>query len=308
MLKGLGAFGMVFAAVYAFGFLRLTFASTSETVRVAGIIAETQESYFRRWTEAPNPEAARLITQSHWDAYFAETVREAQAGALVVVWDEASGIAWSPDEAAPLIARAQEVARQNKIYLAVPLAIFFPDPAQPYENKILLIDPTGAIVLEHFKYGGSLMEGNRVVGNGKLQTVATPFGLLSGVICWDVDYPATIQQAGQNGTGLLLVPSGDWLAIDPLHSQMAVFRAIENGTSIVRQTNEGMSIAVDAYGRVLAQTDFFSSTDRTMVVQVPTRHVATIYTAFGRWFEWLCLFGFLAIVARALFTRRVAED
>jgi len=151
------------------------------------------------------------------------------------------------------------------------------------------------------------MEGNRVVGNGKLQTVATPFGLLSGVICWDVDYPATIQQAGQNGTGLLLVPSGDWLAIDPLHSQMAVFRAIENGTSIVRQTNEGMSIAVDAYGRVLAQTDFFSSTDRTMVVQVPTRHVATIYTAFGRWFEWLCLFGFLAIVARALFTRRVAE-
>jgi apolipoprotein N-acyltransferase len=77
--------------------------------------------------------------------------------------------------------------------------------------------------------------------------------------------------------------------------------------SIVRQTDVGLSIAVDAYGRVLAQTDFFGSTDRTMVAQVPTRHVATIYTAFGRWFEWVCLFGFLVIVARAFFARRAAE-
>ena len=89
---------------------------------------------------------------------------------------------------------------------------------------------------------------------------------------------------------------------------MAVFRAIENGMSIVRQVDKSLSIAVDAYGRVLAQTDFFGSTDRTMVAQVPTRHVATIYTAFGRWFEWLCLLGFLAIlayvIARALIARR----
>ena len=69
----------------------------------------------------------------------------------------------------------------------------------------------------------------------------------------------------------------------------------------------GLSIAVDPYGRVLAQTDFFGPTDRTMVAQVPVKHVATIYTAFGRWFEWVCLFGFLAIVVRALFARRVEE-
>ena len=54
----------------------------------------------------------------------------------------------------------------------------------------------------------------------------------------------------------------------------------------------------------LAQVSFFASTDRTMVAQVPVKHVATIYTAFGRWFEWVCLFGFLVILARALFARR----
>ena len=78
--------------------------------------------------------------------------------------------------------------------------------------------------------------------------------------------------------------------------------------SLVRQIDRGMSLAADPYGRVLAQVDFFGSTDRTMVAQVPARHVATLYTAFGRWFEWLCLVGFLYVVgyvvARALIARR----
>jgi apolipoprotein N-acyltransferase len=88
---------------------------------------------------------------------------------------------------------------------------------------------------------------------------------------------------------------------------MAVFRGIENGMSMVRQTDKGLSIASDPYGRTLAQVDFFGATDRTMLAQVPTKHVATIYTAFGRWFEWLCLIGFLYILARVSIARRVAK-
>jgi len=85
---------------------------------------------------------------------------------------------------------------------------------------------------------------------------------------------------------------------------MAVFHAIENGMSLVRQTDRGMSLAADPYGRVLAQTDFFGSTDRTLVAQVPVRHVATVYTALGRWFGWVCLAGFLVIIVRALIPLR----
>lgn len=73
--------------------------------------------------------------------------------------------------------------------------------------------------------------------------------------------------------------------------------------SLVRQADHGMSLAADPYGRVLAQTDY-SSTDRTMVTQVPVRYVATVCTAFGRWFGWVCLAGFLVIVVRALIPRR----
>ena len=309
--RGMAIFGVVLAVVFIFGYVRLNLSPTSETdetVRVAGITTETQGDVFERvggpasWLKVS--ESGALAAQSHWDAYFDETVREAKAGAKLVMWAEIAGLTYSSD-AASLTARAQDVARQNGIYLAVPLAIFYPsDTGQPYENKLLLIDPSGAIVMEHVKFGGAIMEGNRLVGEGKLQTVDTPFGVLSGVICYDADYPAIIRQAGLNGTGLMLVPSSDWLEIDPIHSQMAVFRAIENGMSLVRQTEYGLSIAVDAYGRVLAQTDFFGATDRTMVAQVPIKHVATIYTAFGRYLEWLAPIGFLFVIGWALFRRR----
>ena len=74
--------------------------------------------------------------------------------------------------------------------------------------------------------------------------------------------------------------------------------------TIEDQTDTGLSIDVDPYGRILAQTDFFGATDQKMVAQVPVRHVPTVYTAFGRWFEWLCLAGFLFVVAWTVIARR----
>jgi apolipoprotein N-acyltransferase len=305
LVRGVVPFGVVFAAVFLFGSARLNLALTSETgetVRVAGITSQGLESLSERTADDSSVEAVRPFLQSFWEAYFAQTVGEAQAGAQVVLWPEINAPTYPAAEAS-LIAQAQEVARQNGIYLALPVGVIDLDTRQWTENKLLLIDPTGAIVMEHYKYGGSIIETTRV-GDGKLQNVATPFGVLSGVICFDLEYPAVVQQAGQNGTGLMLVPSRDWFEIDPVHTHMAVFRAIENGMSLVRQTDTGLSMAVDPYGRVLAQSDYFGATDRTMVAQVPVRHVKTIYTLFGRWFEWVFVVGFLFIVARALIARR----
>ena len=309
--RGLTAFAVVLAGVYIFGVLRLNLTlprDTEETVRVAGITAEGQLAVYEKVGGFANwkmqSETGRQAVHSHWDLYFEETVREAQAGAKIVVWPEIAGLTYS-SEVASLIARAQDVAAQNGIYLAVPLAVFPPpDSDQPYENTLLLIDPSGAIVLEHVKYGGALLEGNRLVGNGTLQTVDTPFGVLSGVICWDMDYPTIIQQAGQKGTGLMLVPSFDYFEIDPVHTYMAVFSAIANGMSLVRQVDMNLSIAVDPYGRVLAQTDYFGAADRTMVAQVPVKHVTTVHNVFGHYFEWVCLIGFLSVVVRAIVIRR----
>jgi apolipoprotein N-acyltransferase len=305
--KGVGVFGVVLAIVFVFGYIRLNLAPTTETdetVRVAGITAQSLNTVSEQTADMSDPEEIEPVYQSHLDAYFNQTVLEAQAGAQLVIWPELSAAVIGPQGESALVARAQEIARQYGIYLTLPLFVRPLDTSDPYENGLLLIDPAGEVVLDHIKYGGAITEGNRLVGDGQLQSVTTPFGVLSGVICYDLDYPAVIQQVGQMGTGLLLVPSKDWLEIDPVHSHMAVFRAVENGTSLVRQTDAGLSIASDPYGRVLAQTDFFGATDRTLVAQVPTRHMATIYTAFGRWIEWVFVAGFLFVVVWGLIAGR----
>jgi len=311
--RGLVIFGAVLAAVFIFGFLRLNLSSlseTEETIRVAGITTATQAELYEQaggnpaWVTNPGSPIAHSAVQSRWDAYFAETEREAEAGAQVVFWNEIAGLTSNSDVAA-MTAQAQDVAKQNGIYLAVPLAVFYPaDMGMPYELKLLVIDPYGAVVLEHVKYGGGLVTPGMLVGDRKLQKVDTPFGILSGIICWDADYASVIRQAGQNGIGLMLDPSSDSIQIDPIHTHMAVFRAIENGMSLVRQTEWGLSMAVDPYGRVLAQTDFFGATDRTLVAQVPVKHVKTIYSLFGSYLEWLAPLGLLLLVFRGLTSPR----
>ena len=311
--RGVGVFGIAVSLVFIFGFARLNLSPLSEskeTIRIAGITTTIQRELYEQaggvkaWLDDPNSTAAHSAVQSRWEAYFAETEREANAGAQLVLWNEIAGLT-SNSILPSMIARAQDIAKENHIYLTVPLAVFYPsDMEKPYENTLLLIDPSGAIVLEHDKFGGAIIETGRLVGDGKLKTVNTPYGVLSAVICWDADYPAVLRQAGQNGSGLMLDPSSDGLPIDPIHTYMAVFRAIENGMSLVRQTEFGLSMAVDPYGRVLAQTDFFGAADRTLVAQVPVEHVTTGYTLFGQYFEWACLAGFLYLVARAVLTRR----
>lgn len=106
---------------------------------------------------------------------------------------------------------------------------------------------------------------------------------------------------GKKGADILFIPSGDNLSIARLHAQQAIFRAIENGVSLVRQdSTEGLSIATDPYGRVLATMDTHTASERVMVVQVPMQCVFTIYSIIGDLFGWLSVVGFVGIVILAI--------
>ena len=103
----------------------------------------------------------------------------------------------------------------------------------------------------------------------------------------------------------MLDPSWDWRAIDPLHTEMAVARAVENGFSLVRQAAEGLSVAVDYQGRVLAAMDHFRTEDRMLIADVPVRGARTLYAACGDWLAWLCA---AALPLLALTGRRRTAD
>lgn len=307
--RGVALYASLMLLVVIYGQSRLWFAPPpAETVRVAGITAVDWRANQKEMMQALNTdrEAFRQMVKERYPLYFEATVREARAGAQIVVWPEHAAPVAKEDEPA-LLVQAQEVAKQEGIYLAISL-MAFPADDSAYEAKLLVFDPQGQIVLEHYKYGGVGFEGNRVNGDRILRTAQTPFGVLSGVICWDTDYPGIVLQAGRNGTDILLSPSLDFQEIDPIHGYMAVMRAIENGVSVVRVSDNGLSVIADPYGRVLASMDHFTAGERVIVAQVPTQGVPTLYPIIGDLVGWLAIAGFVVMAVWGIITGRRARS
>jgi apolipoprotein N-acyltransferase len=76
---------------------------------------------------------------------------------------------------------------------------------------------------------------------------------------------------------------------------------------LVRQADNGLSIVVDPYGRILAETDHFTSSERVTVAQVPAYSVWTLYSYTPDLFAWLAIGGFLVITIVAIILGRRAK-
>lgn len=221
----------------------------------------------------------------------------AQRGARIVVLQEGAGIGYG-DQVEQLLINAAALAKEQQIYIVLPTVSF---GAAQAENVVRIIDPSGAVVLEHIKYGGNQFEGS-VKGDGILRTVDTPYGRLSAIICWDADFPDIIRQAGAQQVDVLFVPSNDWLAVKDIHAGMAIFRAVENGLAIYRQTGQGVSVVTDGYGRVIEQIDIFaegSTADfaATHITATPIGSVQTFYPKIGDLVGSLMQLGALGLLA-----------
>jgi apolipoprotein N-acyltransferase len=63
-------------------------------------------------------------------------------------------------------------------------------------------------------------------------------------------------------------------------------RAAENRRWILRSTNDGITAAIDAAGRVRATLPL--STEATLETSFDYISQQTLYTRWGDWFPWLC--------------------
>jgi apolipoprotein N-acyltransferase len=303
----------ILLAVLAFGNLRLAFAlPVSQTVRVAGLAADRN-----LWQGLDIPSHAKVAagtdelrasvraeTAPLLDDLFTRTRQEAQAGAKIVSWSEAAGLVLKEDEPA-VIERARALAQEEKIYLQMALVVYLRTDHFPYsENRAIMIDPSGSLVWDYAKTNHPL--GDKAIfapGPGVLPMVDSPFGQLTTVICFDADFPSLIRQAG--GADLLLVPANDWGPVAELHSRMAIFRAIENGVSLIRPTGSGISLAVDDLGRLRAyNADYFVTGKHTMITTVPIQGRPTLYARIGDSFAYLCIIGLMVLLGLAVLRRR----
>lgn len=220
----------------------------------------------------------------------------AQDGAQIVVLQEGAGIGFS-DQVEKLIADVSEIAKEENIHIVLPT---FDLGKSPAENVVRIIDPNGEVVLTHVKYGGNDFEGT-LKGDGILQTVDTPHGKISAVICWDADFPNVIKQAGEQGVDLLFIPSQDWPGVRDIHAGMAVFRAVENGMSIFRQTGQGVSIVTDSFGNQFNQVDSFEENTSDgfasiQIVSTPIGSTDTWYPSIGDAFGNVMLIGLVGLL------------
>ncbi len=286
--------------VLGFGFSRILSAPTpKQEVMIGGFsLPENQLITIMELANSGDGTAFQAAT-SDLNNRQLEHVRElAQRGAQIVSLQEGAAIGY-PEDIATLLTDAGQLTQKENIYLVLPTVTIDPTGKEAFKNIVQIIDPNGDVVLEHIKFGGSQFEGS-LQGSGEIQSVDTPYGKLSAVICWDADFPEAIKQAGAQDVDLLFVPSNDWYEVRDIHNDMSTFRAVENGMSIFRQTGAGVSSVTDAYGRVVSRIDIFETESQgewgnKQMVLTPIDSVQTAFPQVGDSFGLLMLVSFAGL-------------
>jgi apolipoprotein N-acyltransferase len=305
-----GGVAAVLAAVLAFGEARLAASSAAApgpTVKIAGIVPATALRApawagvgMANWPPSPAAKAAVATPQARaahaavQDQLLADTRAAARAGARIVFWSETGAPTLEADKPA-LLARVSDLARSEGVYVDAAVGV-------PFErNETYLFGPDGR-QLWHYRKNHPVpgMEPVAPTRNAP-PLAATPFGVISNVICYDADFPPLARVKAD----ILLLPGWDWPEMGYVHTmRMARLRAIENGYSLFRNDYQGVSAAFDPYGRTLAMQNTLPGAAYALLADLPARGVATLYGRLGDWFAWLCGLATLGLVGWGLVRRR----
>jgi apolipoprotein N-acyltransferase len=119
------------------------------------------------------------------------------------------------------------------------------------------------------------------------------------MICYESIYPNFVRKRVNYGADVLVNITNDgWFGRTTApyqHAEMSRVRAIENGVSIIRCTNSGISFSADPYGKYLAKTQLYTREIVEMPIAKPLKN--TIYRKFGDWFAYLCgIFVFFTVI------------
>jgi len=304
--RGIAAYAAVLAVVLAGGAVRMAVAPpTAPTVRIAGIAPTRALNEARSRTLDPMSPASIARDPARTRAVFApvnadllaRTDREARAGARIVVWPEVGAQVHENDRAA-LLRAVGAIARRDHVYVEAGLGVVTRRP--PYlRNEAVLIDPAGTVRWTYQKAHPVPGMEPLTPGDGRVPVARTPYGAVANVICFDADFPALPRQAAAKGADIVFVPSSDWPEFGLVHTQKAELRAIENGVSLFREDQKGLTAAYDPQGRTLAATDYYRTPQQTTVASVPVRGGRTVYAAVGDVFAWADLAGLVLLIGLA---------
>ncbi len=274
--------GLVVAAV-GFGLVRLATSEEGEALKM-GLLAD--DSRVLAFKTESREEALEVV-----EAYALRINELAAGGAKVVILPE-KVVGVAPPYEDELVERLRTVAKSANVTLVVGLNLL---AREPKRNRALVLAADGSTLVDYEK--AFLVAGwERGYARGETPGRFELEGMAAGVaICKDLDFPRWI--ARYVGVRVLFAPAWDFGADGWLHARMAVFRAVEQGFSLVRSANEGLVTVSDAYGRVPAEGRGGGG-PVAVSTRVPLGPGGTLYGRIGDVFGWLVvgLFG-LALAA-----------
>ncbi len=340
-IGNLKACAVVLGLVLIFGIVKIRTNDLYEkTVKVSGIVLEEHRLYeelYEIFFDIPveftigaggSPELDRLFgaleefrknpqderyqgvfeaLKNFEDDMMETTITEAKSGSKIIVWSETNLAVFKDDEEV-VLERVQKIALEEEVTILASMAVLLPytKGGPMYENKSVLVTQDGEIVDRYEKAKPVPFLDSSLPGDGRLAIIGTQHGKLTSAICYDADFPDLMRQSGK--ADILLLPSNDWLGISPYHGDNAIFRAIENGVSIVRPTGTGQSIVFGPNGRVLARLDAYDHEVRVINAHVPIEGVTTVFDYVGNTFAWLCIAATMLLVGIAMTRRRISGN
>ena len=216
-------------------------------------------------------------------------------------------------------------AKLNRVSLI--LNSLEPAPANGFYNSALLINEEGRLISQYDKIrlmpfgeyvplpqwipGASLITG--IVGDftpGDKYTLMPLGEYRAGVfICIESAYPWIPRMLTREGADVLINISNDGYlgptAVMRQHLANAVFRAVENGRTVVRVTNSGLTTLIHSTGEIQDQTSPFETDVRVWRVG-PGPIAGTFYTKHGDVFVHLCAAITLIFLVMTLLRKRKA--
>ncbi|GET34334.1 apolipoprotein N-acyltransferase [Prolixibacter bellariivorans] len=315
--RGMWIYAIVFLLVFLFGDIRLSFFSPqAETVKVAAITGDTdiqkvmkdESETFQQYKKQGNFDIPDRIfsNNQHIENMLDRTRQATNAGAKIIAWNEISLIL-NRHQVESLLSQVKSIALARKVYILTAfLEQSSPSSAKPFNNKSVLIQPDGQVGWEYLKSALHPTAEAPIInpGNFRIPTVITQYGRLGNVICYDMEFPRFIRQAGKQNVDIMLVPSFDWPGITPLHAEMASFEAIQNGFSLLRPNGQGLSAAFDYQGRVLAQMNTLTTDSKIMYADLPIKSATTISPVVGDLLVFLSVLYLFFILGTTVSKRR----
>ncbi|HET7843033.1 MAG TPA: nitrilase-related carbon-nitrogen hydrolase [Xanthomonadales bacterium] len=290
------AFAIAIVVAAGTGALRLALAQPrGEPLRVA-IVQPRMEA---------NANYDAALAPALVDGLFTDSEAAVARGAQLVLWPEDSFFVAQADAAA-LHGRAAAFAQATGAHLAIAYGERERADGLRYRNTSMGFAPDGSILWRYAKSHAvpGYEEKNMVPGDGRIASVATTFGRVAAMICFDADHGGMLAQLGGRHD-LLVLPSDDWPAIAWLHAAMVRLHAIEHGVPVARPTINGRSVAFDAYGRAAGMLPP-GSTGRLLLAELVPGSVAAPYVRVGDAFAWTCVALLPALLVLALRRRRAA--